>query len=555
MADEKVLSPTQLDAVATKVEAAPAVTEPVSPAEELVRDPVAIVTGEKSPAMLGPSSPENQAETKTSNDLNKKVSQIKDMYFADDPEGQKKAEKFVARVFQNKTDHDQKIVDHYQKEDEAIDKVKTNVEFEQYKHDRELAQKQPEVMKSFEVKPVFEQKIADDQAVAADLVANPGKLNDPSAQTGQPDAHDLVQADKEVKRSLAMEKAQQLTVMEEQQKLEEQKQKATQDLEDTQAAWKDLDPNRFWKDSSVGEKVGLFVSMFIGGLGSGLTGKPNAAVQVINQYIDRDIQNQKLNRDQALAKKDYGLKLIQQQIDTFKAKTDNQMKLLQMDQLKAEIGKIRMETANKYLENSVQQQQMQAVSAMKASGKINPDLLDAKDRERAVPLPNGEYALAINPTQAREYSKYAAEAMPAIRRAKELKELIKYGNPASNTDRQRAKSLETALIGALRLPFTGPGVLTESEKDSLREAIGTMGIFQLDDGQKEKINQVIYDLNSSLASRAQLAGFQFPLTTRDKYIQDQRAKTGRSAGAIDKELDRKLQDPKTGATYRKYFGE
>ncbi len=56
-----------------------------------------------------------------------------------------------------------------------------------------------------------------------------------------------------------------------------------------------IDPNRMWSNKSSGEKAGAILGMVLGGIGSGLTGQPNAALHVIQTQIDRDIDAQKMD--------------------------------------------------------------------------------------------------------------------------------------------------------------------------------------------------------------------------------------------------------------------
>lgn len=54
-----------------------------------------------------------------------------------------------------------------------------------------------------------------------------------------------------------------------------------------------IDPDRVWMKKSNGEKASAILGMVLSGIGSGLTGQPNLALQVINTQIDRDIDAQK----------------------------------------------------------------------------------------------------------------------------------------------------------------------------------------------------------------------------------------------------------------------
>lgn len=89
--------------------------------------------------------------------------------------------------------------------------------------------------------------------------------------------------------------------MDEQQKyLEAQNQKLTQyqnqydELSKSVASGK-IDPNKYWHDKSTGQKIGAAVAIMLGGIGSGLTGGPNQALNVIQKGIENDIAAQKEN--------------------------------------------------------------------------------------------------------------------------------------------------------------------------------------------------------------------------------------------------------------------
>lgn len=54
-----------------------------------------------------------------------------------------------------------------------------------------------------------------------------------------------------------------------------------------------IDPNRVWNNTSTAGQVGSLVGVLLSGIGSGLTGQSNMAMDVINKAIDRDIEAQK----------------------------------------------------------------------------------------------------------------------------------------------------------------------------------------------------------------------------------------------------------------------
>jgi hypothetical protein len=72
--------------------------------------------------------------------------------------------------------------------------------------------------------------------------------------------------------------------------LQAQSEKMAQDI----AGFK-VDPERFWNSKSDGSKFGTAISVMLGGLGAGLQGTThNAAMEVLQKSIDRDIESQKL---------------------------------------------------------------------------------------------------------------------------------------------------------------------------------------------------------------------------------------------------------------------
>lgn len=63
---------------------------------------------------------------------------------------------------------------------------------------------------------------------------------------------------------------------------------------------KTIDPNRVWNNSSTGSKISAGIGLILGGIGSGLTGQPNLAANMINNLIERDIDAQKSDQSKAM---------------------------------------------------------------------------------------------------------------------------------------------------------------------------------------------------------------------------------------------------------------
>lgn len=57
----------------------------------------------------------------------------------------------------------------------------------------------------------------------------------------------------------------------------------------------EIKPNNIFENKSTGQKIGLAIGLILGGMGSGLTGGPNPAMQFLENQIQRDVDAQKNN--------------------------------------------------------------------------------------------------------------------------------------------------------------------------------------------------------------------------------------------------------------------
>lgn len=55
-----------------------------------------------------------------------------------------------------------------------------------------------------------------------------------------------------------------------------------------------IDPHRLWNDASTGQKAAAGIGVMLAGIGAGLAGGPNQAIQMIDKMAERDIQAQKM---------------------------------------------------------------------------------------------------------------------------------------------------------------------------------------------------------------------------------------------------------------------
>lgn len=83
------------------------------------------------------------------------------------------------------------------------------------------------------------------------------------------------------------------------QQIQASHQKADQDLMKAYMD-KSIDPEHYWNSRNTGQKIAAGLGLILGGLGSGITGQPNLALQIINGAIDRDMEAQRSNQSQSM---------------------------------------------------------------------------------------------------------------------------------------------------------------------------------------------------------------------------------------------------------------
>lgn len=85
------------------------------------------------------------------------------------------------------------------------------------------------------------------------------------------------------------------------QKAEADRQTQLRAVDDEQQKIKDsiisnkIDPNHYWNSQETSTKIGMLAGIVLSGIGSGLSGQQNLAMQVMQKNIDRDVEAQQAN--------------------------------------------------------------------------------------------------------------------------------------------------------------------------------------------------------------------------------------------------------------------
>lgn len=308
-------------------------------------------------------------------------------------------------------------------------------------------------------------------------------------------ANDAQARQQEMQRATDMEQA----------KLDEQLNKYNQMSADLQknAA---IDPNRYWKNQSTGQKVVAAIALAFGGLGGAMSGKGgNAALDVINGAIQRDFEAQKNDADKRQAALGAQGNLVSMMRGSFSdrraadaAALANMYNLAQLKvqqfatqassaQAKAEAeklsGALKQAENQQMMEFKMRIQQVNALSQASGGGGIaNPTFLPEEYRKTAVKMPNGLYRLASSEKGAQELN-----------------------------EKQQAADNIRGLIHEARQLQEGGMTIPGSDRAAVAEALKTRMVLSLErlGGLTQPNRAVVEELSSSIAKAGTIRGDRF----------------------------------------------
>lgn len=286
-----------------------------------------------------------------------------------------------------------------------------------------------------------------------------------------------------------------------------------------------VDPKRFWKNKSTGEKVAATLAVFFSGFGDRVLGRngSNRALDILQTDIDRDIEAQKKDIDTELALKQEARRRVELEIK-------NRLANAQINQMGVQ-NQLRMQQAAQAAQQLALQQQaiMQQRMLNKhlaAGGGVNREQLfnmDPKMQSRAILFKDGKARFATDEVSAR---KLRDETIPslsgAMRSIDRLKEIGNQtaGGALSLTQRKLAQQEVQSLVGNLRLELFGPGVLTDTEQKIAREIIGNPAqIFKLRSVELAALDSLKDKLNYSARTRLRTNGIFLPKSKNEQKVE------------------------------------
>lgn len=277
---------------------------------------------------------------------------------------------------------------------------------------------------------------------------------------------------------------------------------------DGQARSKSLE--QLLSNGSFGTQLGTVLALSLGAVGQGLQGaKSNPVIDFFDKIAERQANKDKLTLDQKAMLQRQLYEHGQQEIQKLEQATNSAYR---KDMLRLQYAELqgKKDEATQRLMLALSKQ---TADASKWNGRaLTPEqeaTLTLQERRNVVPLPDGRKVLAQSYEDASKFKSQAAEINNALGSIRELQKLGRTGSKLSPTNHAQAKSMITKIVGALRLPYTGPGVLTDSERQMLIETLGSpLGWLSLRSVELAKLKQVEHDLMANLQSTARTYGIQ-----------------------------------------------
>lgn len=292
-----------------------------------------------------------------------------------------------------------------------------------------------------------------------------------------------------------------------------------------------INPKAYQESMSSGNKIASAIGLMAGGFGQAFVGGDNPAMTFLNKQIDRDIAAQESNK----ANKVTLLNAYQQQFQNKMAATNmakatlsslyaSQVSLAANQaatpQAKAAMlagaGALQMKAAElvksatlaeymtKLQGGDIQQSPEKIVQTMEM---INPE--KAKElRERMVP--------GVGFATTNEGRKTAVETQIMASNVKKditrLRQIMATPIKSMNLNlRAEADTIRRSLIGSLRLPITGPGAMSDGERELLLQIVPDVtSITSLDSNSAARLNTIEAKMDNAYKHTLEANGMKLP---------------------------------------------
>lgn len=282
----------------------------------------------------------------------------------------------------------------------------------------------------------------------------------------------------------------------------------TKKFENQQQAIKEMSVKGvdWFGSKTTGEKITAGIGLFLSALSNQ---SMKNTLDIIDREVERDLKIQQANIEKAKGDLAQTQNLLGLNRDLMK---DDQL-AMQTARIDAfELAKLKIEQVTARAKSP-----MAKAKAAELMGKLDEriGLLQAKAvqdamKKGATVNAGGFTGTVENKQEAKDFNQKVAEVEDAASAISELRKINEKPFRSLNPElRARAKVLTQKMIGALRVPFTGPGTLNEGEREGLISAIGNpTEFFSLQSSTAAKLDEVEKALRRNVESNAKVLGLK-----------------------------------------------
>lgn len=259
--------------------------------------------------------------------------------------------------------------------------------------------------------------------------------------------------------------------------------KAEQDDLQTKLSTAQIDPNRMYNNMGTAGKISASIGLILGGIGAGLTHGENAALKVINNAIDHDIDAQKANIDKTSSLYKMNLEKFRDSRAAHDATklqllTAADLKMKQAEQtaksaeaaaaLKMSRGQLQQQMAPLMMQQAMRQVDMQLTGSGGSgkggipTGQVPTYMYEDKEKGPKLVDVNGTTYMARSEEEAKTLRTQTAKTAGVIDQINQLKALGSSALIPGTAANQTAQSIQNRLATEIPLAM-GLGRINETE--------------------------------------------------------------------------------------------
>tara|TARA_Y100000593_G_scaffold70249_1_gene128916 strand:- start:429 stop:3911 length:3483 start_codon:yes stop_codon:yes gene_type:complete len=310
------------------------------------------------------------------------------------------------------------------------------------------------------------------------------------------------------------------------------------DYQKMESKYEAIDNKRFFNQGGTLNKIISLVAAGFGGYASGRYGGPNVYLNLIDKAVKEDIGQQKLDREDEVAKQNAAYKKIQQLTERYKMASQDDFQRKKLDMLQKRLDQKINANRVKAAKSVIEAQEYQKIGRPLSRAefiKFDRKYKDMKLRDRALTGRDGKVYIVDNVDAKKKLEEQIENNTGAIQAIDQLivmtpkldfwKRLPGAGKVSVN--RRIADATRDALVGKLRLELFGPGVMTDTEREQAKKIIGDPGaLFEMDAPKLAALQNIRWKLRYAERERLRRNGVQIGMTPNDLKVEHRLKRMG-----------------------------